>query len=710
MGTYWLPRIGIAVLLTGMVFFAAYITPRLGVAQKVALGYLACVVLGVVGMWLEKRTPQFARILQAGSLALAYFVTYAAHFVDGFRVIYSPALAMTMLSVVVIFIVAVAQERQSPVIGGMALFFGYYTSVASGVATFTLASNAVLALAALFFLARNRWVTISYGAVLATYLTYMIWVWKLNRWGELDRLVFDSGYLSAEDFHLRAGFLALYWLLFMMGGLIVNREAMAVAERNGLVTLNNAFFFVLFSLLMHHTYPKAQWQFQFPFAGALLMAAAIAYKRYKPDRSLWETLFLQGLAVVTLGFISYFKGVQLVAVLALESAFLLVLARWMGSRWIAWIGRASFTVGASYAWGQYNNWDNAMLWGVAFASAVGYVCARLEQKALEDKLAGAINFPALYYAVLATPLAMAVAHEHFASEYLPWVWTLGAVVVALIAGILRVWEIGWASHIPLAWAVVTFLGAKADDRPWELAPALALIAVTLGFGQFSWSRARARGDRASASSWLWPYAALTVAIGLLTTWDHGPERWQLAVFATEALALVVAGTLAEETVFVWLAMVPMAVGAAGYLFGDTAVFHPRGGAWVNLVVGLIILALTRRALERNGTFQQLRIAIIVVITALALYALDQLVSGALLTVGWGLLGFVFLALGFAIKQRPYRMAGLVALAFSLAHAVFHDMARVETIYRILSFIGLGVILLVLAFLYAKNREKLAKWL
>jgi uncharacterized membrane protein len=101
---------------------------------------------------------------------------------------------------------------------------------------------------------------------------------------------------------------------------------------------------------------------------------------------------------------------------------------------------------------------------------------------------------------------------------------------------------------------------------------------------------------------------------------------------------------------------------------------------------------------------------VVIVTALAVFALDKLVSGALLTVSWALLGFVLLAIGFAIKQRSYRMAGLVVLAFSLAHAVLHDMARVETIYRILSFIGLGVILLVLAFLYAKNREKLAKWL
>jgi hypothetical protein len=736
LGTYWLPRVGIAVLLTGMVFFAAWMTPRLGIAQKVAVGYLACIVLGALGVALDRKMPQFARVLLAGSLALAYFVTYAAHFVDGFRIIHSSTVAIAMLSVVVLFIVGVAQERQSPTLGGMALFFGYYTSVASGVATFTLASNAVLALAALFFLARNRWVTISYGAVLATYLTYMIWVWKLNRWSEMGHLIFDSGYLSPADFHLRGSFLALYWLLFTLGSLLIRRDAVAPAERNGLVTLNNAFLFVLFSLLMHHAYPQSQWQFQFAFAGALLVASVIARRRYAPERSLFDTLFLQGLAVGTLGLVTYFKGTHLVAALALESGFLLVLSRWMKSRWIAWIARAGFAIAACYAASQYQNWDSPMLWAVSFAAAVGFVCARLERSALSDCSGGlrppkfpremttgahgaplqdrystaSIGLAPLYYAACSTLLAMGVANEHFDGRTLPWVWTFGAVAVALVAGILRTREIGWAANIPLAWALGSFFFAKLDDRPWDLAPALALIAVTLGFGQFSWSRARARGDSAAATSWLWPYALLAVATGMVATWDHCPDRWQLVAFTAEALSLVIAGTLAAESAFIWLSIIPMAVGAAGYLCGGSDLFAAQAVAWINLLISLALLGLAERVLAKKATFRELRTAIVVVLAGLAVYGLDQLVSGRLLTVAWALLGFVLLAAGFAIKQRSYRMAGLIALAFSLAQAVFHDMARVEIVYRILSFIGLGIILLVLAFLYARNREKLAKWL
>ena len=56
------------------------------------------------------------------------------------------------------------------------------------------------------------------------------------------------------------------------------------------------------------------------------------------------------------------------------------------------------------------------------------------------------------------------------------------------------------------------------------------------------------------------------------------------------------------------------------------------------------------------------------------------------------------------------MAGLVALGISLLRAVFHDIAQLATPYRILSFIALGVILLLLGYLYTRNKERLVKWL
>jgi len=66
------------------------------------------------------------------------------------------------------------------------------------------------------------------------------------------------GYLEREDFHLGAGFLALYCLPFMVGGLIVMRRGGGDGHRanaNGRVDAEQRLFLRAVFVLMHHTYP-----------------------------------------------------------------------------------------------------------------------------------------------------------------------------------------------------------------------------------------------------------------------------------------------------------------------------------------------------------------------------------------------------------------------------------------------------------------------
>lgn len=713
LGTYWLPRLGIVVLLTGLVFLVTWSYRYLGVWGKIGLGYLCAAALGMFGFKLERKMPQFGRVLQAGGLALAYFMSYALHFSETLRVIENPVLGLGLVSLVVAAIVIVADRRQSGLLAGLALGLGYYTSLMSGVDTFTLAANAVLAAAALVFLGRNRWVPISFGAVVATYLAYALWVLKIN-WGtELQRLIWDQAYLTDAQFQVRAGFLSLYWLLFTTGGLIVKRDALATPERNGLLTLNNALFFVLFTLLVHHAYTDAQWRFQAGFAGALLAASAIAYQRCRPERTVGDTLFVQGVAVATLAVMNYFQGATLVAALALESALLLMLSRHLASAWLTWVARAAFAVAAVCAWDNLPGWETRMIWGATFAAIVGFANARMEKR----------TEAALYFALVGTALLMTAGHEQFAGDARPWVWPGLAVLVAVVGALMRTRAIVWAAHLPLAWAYASFFIALMADREWDLAPSLALIAVTLAFGLVAWGRARARDDiavdaRLVATSYFRPYAFVGMLAVLLTTGAHCPERWQLAVFTAETMTLVLAGIVAGEPTFAWMAVAAMLAGAGQYVGLEASAWKPRSVGWANVGIGLLLLVGAERAIKRQGASLALpesgqrvwRVLAVVVVSALAILALRRLVAAGYLTVCWGVSGFVLLALGFALKERSYRMAGLVTLAFSLLRALIHDLAGLAMPYRILTFMGLGVMLLLLAYLYTKNREKLAKWL
>ena len=86
-------------------------------------------------------------------------------------------------------------------------------------------------------------------------------------------------------------------------------------------------------------------------------------------------------------------------------------------------------------------------------------------------------------------------------------------------------------------------------------------------------------------------------------------------------------------------------------------------------------------------------------------------SGAFsaLTTLVGALVLVFAA-GFVLKEKVYRWSGLAILTCALCRVALLDIWRLETIYRILSFMALGIVLLVLGFVYNRFQEKIRQWL
>jgi len=90
--------------------------------------------------------------------------------------------------------------------------------------------------------------------------------------------------------------------------------------------------------------------------------------------------------------------------------------------------------------------------------------------------------------------------------------------------------------------------------------------------------------------------------------------------------------------------------------------------------------------------------------------LEQQPSGFYLTASWSLLALALFTAGIALRERMYRWMGLGILACALGRVMIVDVWKLETIYRILSFMALGIVLLVLGFIYNKYQEKLREWL
>jgi uncharacterized membrane protein len=76
----------------------------------------------------------------------------------------------------------------------------------------------------------------------------------------------------------------------------------------------------------------------------------------------------------------------------------------------------------------------------------------------------------------------------------------------------------------------------------------------------------------------------------------------------------------------------------------------------------------------------------------------------LLSSFWGLTGLAALVYGLVRDNKRVRLGGLALLGLALVKVAFYDLAALEEIYRVLSFIALGLLLLAGAFAYQRIRH------
>jgi uncharacterized membrane protein len=77
---------------------------------------------------------------------------------------------------------------------------------------------------------------------------------------------------------------------------------------------------------------------------------------------------------------------------------------------------------------------------------------------------------------------------------------------------------------------------------------------------------------------------------------------------------------------------------------------------------------------------------------------------------WALEALLLIVAGFSLARRSLRYCGLFILLICVLKLVVLDLSGVESLYRILSYIALGVILLAASFIYTRHRDVVRKYM
>ncbi len=826
LGTFWLVRIGIVMLLTSLAFFASYayhhIIGRLGPAGKISLLYLASGLLLGAGAWWQRRTVKeslknYAQVLFAGGLAAVYFTTYAAHHIPPLRVIESALADGTLLLAWAGVIMWIADRRKSEVMALFAVGLAFYSSVITRVGEFTLYSNLILTVAAVVFLVRNRWAGLSFASLATCYAGYTFW-----------RFLHDEGWRWAtpdENLWLGAGFLASYWLVFTAATFLSKSERLSGPSRAAFLTMNNGAFFALFILTMLQVHTGGFWKVCLGYGTVLLGLAALVQKFLSAEPLAKHSYLTQGLLLVTLGFISKFSGLQLSLVLGAESVVLFVLGSQRSSLILRFFAYAAAMLAAGWCVANLNQFDLQGLWTGAGLGALlafnAFWAHRLDASQSQQPLRAEVSFfTVLAFATwLATTwfnttkanLPIALAAEAVAltfSIYLlrvreiallgqfflvfaqlawlfyfltitpPWwspliviavtvglshwwqhqkiltisretfvcystLFALAAVAVAIVwlyplvsapawlalASLLavavtiygvatRAWPLAICGQIFLAagtWEFVRQLIAAKPDWYFPLAPVAALVVLSVAtvgwFARQPESKAEVR-EPLLQTALVYRWIALTMS--LLWIWQYVPERQRVWTFMLAAVAVFAVAmwrrnreALATTTVYAVASLATL------WMRDDLAMDI----YWPNLLALLALFAL-QQILRRAPTDFALDDKIHGAIVFISGFSLWRFLScwtamftgGFFVTMVWAGFAVLVFAAGIILPERFHRWFGLGVLAAAVGRVVLVDVWKQETIYRVLTFMALGVALLVVGFIYNKYQEKIRQWL
>ena len=835
LGTYWLVRIGIVMVLTALVFFGKlayqnYIS-QLGPAGKVSLLYLASGTLLAAGWWWQRQSVSdtvrnYAQVLFAGGLAALYFTTYAAHHLEPVRIIHSAAWDGVLLLGCAALMIWAAERKKSEVLAVFAVGLAYYTSIITRVGYFTLWSNLVLCTAAVFFLVRNRWAALSFGSLAGTYAAYGFW----RFFNGVDWHWATPG----EGLWSGACFLVGYWLIFTSAVFLSRAPKFAGQNRAAFLTLNNGAFFTLFLLTMLQVQHGGFWRFSLVDGGVLMVLAALAQRWLAREPLAANAYLTQGLLLVTVGLISRFAGLQLALILAAESIFLLVAGQQRNH--LVLLAGAHLAAALSVGWAidGLKPFDAPGLWLGAGLGCLMVVNSYLTHRRLIGMASAGAGRPKIllrpqpsYFAVLALVVWLIATWQNTTRANFPPVLAAEALVLTFSIYVLRLREVTLLSQglVLLAGAawLANWLEEPANPPAWN---PLLVIMVSLALSHWwprqkvippesrariFWPAAYAVGINLILYLWLAPRPAgpgwllMTSALGLgLTLYGVATRAWFLAAggqwfvavgvvqFAWQiwqgtppwpyplapiaALGLLSLGTvqwferrpqsgvrvrdplLEAALVYRWVALVMSLTWICEYI-------PERERVWVLALVGLGVFLLAGRlsgqealwfsagftgtglvlfwlpAAETQGVYLPNLLAIlallgqvqiarrwsqrypmepgigsaVILIAGLSLWRFVsrwvlELAGGFYLTASWSVLALALFTAGLLLRERMYRWVGLGVLACALGRVVIFDVWKLETVYRILSLMALGIVLLVLGFLYSKYQEKIKQWL
>jgi hypothetical protein len=209
LGTNWLNKLGIIILVVGVALFGIYELGTLGPLGKAGISFAASFGLLAGGIFLESREQY--RLIGRGGIgggwALLFFSSYAIHHVGAMRALSSEVIDLILMLVVAVAMAVHTLRYRSQFVTGLAFLLGYTTVALNHDTVYSLSAGVVLAIGLVSIVLKMGWYELEVFGILSSYLNHLYWLYRI--------LGIEGAHGRAfEAYNASTAMLFFYWLVF----------------------------------------------------------------------------------------------------------------------------------------------------------------------------------------------------------------------------------------------------------------------------------------------------------------------------------------------------------------------------------------------------------------------------------------------------------------------------------------------------------------
>lgn len=751
-GLEWITEVSAVLVMTTFVltsratFFSEFfpLWGRIIILYGISIGFI------LLELFTKRKSILFDTIASCGLAGIPY-ATYALFFLKEIRPFTTTSYSIHSLGIIFCVIVLselplilVSHKRKNSTIAGIGFFLNYYTIAISCYGTpdlfhltYALITSLFIAIVTFIFHILHKWFFLSWGGVIASYLTYGYVFIYLN----------PHTYLNIPEkpyFWISFTFLSISFLIFSATAIV---EAKRKNEyRRGiapLVGLNSLIYFALSFYIIRTNYLEYEYIFRTVFTFFLLIFAIVSNIVGEKYNYIFKIYAIKTFIMATLALQAYFSGEKLLIAFSIECLALFLAHKRSGYEIYKWMNLFLLIL--------------TFFWGLAYLNVTGTVYILQHKIPIKwfsiVTTAGVLNLvgtlyehfgtqkplhpsnpqeyevlPSFYLSMLhafigSLLLLLITLSQYIEDAKLPFILMFQFLIVFGFGYLTSTQALEFSSATLLLSSQITYLlnsyyfQLPLFENNYLLALSFLLAFLSfLGsciFERFSYSIVGSSNDILHFLPTITLYS-ISIIILATTLFNTLPIDLFLNVLTISGLTLYLLGYAYNYPVMGTAGYSSITISGLSFLY-FTQKIKPHPFPW-EFIIPLSIISLSLVFIERITLVQVKKMALskrlgkIIRISAVVLNLLTLTLYGystlpkEILIFYWLLIATILMLTGIFIQESLYRWAGLLVILITILRVFFVFNYISSEIYRILNFAVSSAVLFAIGWLYTKTED------